>query len=80
MQVQSSPLTTLEHEQFYSNQFGEAPMSDSLRSDDSVTDPQAHGQISGRLRANVAGGPDSSSASMAQMEAARMEAARRSDE
>ena len=62
-------------------------MSDSPNFDASVTDPQAHGRIPGRLRedvtdlqahgripgrlqGNVAGGPDSSSAGVALMEAA----------
>ena len=56
--MQSSPLPTLEHEQFNSIQFdsiqfGEALMSDSPNFDASVTDPQAHGRIPGRLRENV---------------------------
>ena len=50
-------------------QFGDALMSDSRGSDASTCVPQAHDDFSGRLRGTVAGGPDSSSASMAQMEA-----------
>ena len=67
-----SPLPTLEHEQFA----GEAPMGDSHGSNASMNVPQAHDMFPGRLRGNVAGGPDTSgsSAGMAQMEAAQMEA------
>ena len=53
--MQSSPLPTLAHEQFINSsiQFGAALMSDSPNFDASVTDPQAHGRIPGRLRDNV---------------------------
>ena len=51
-------------------------MSASHGSDESMHVPQAHDVFPGRLRGNVAGGPDGSSASGEQiMEAARMEAA-----
>ena len=72
--MQPSPLPTLEHEHFNSiqigsMQFGDALMSDSHGSDASTCVPQAHDDFSGRLRGTVAGGPESSSAGMAQMEA-----------
>ena len=49
---------------------GEALMSDSHGSNTSMNVPQAHNALTGRLRGNVAGGPDTSgsSAGMAPMD------------
>ena len=58
---------------------GEAPMSDSHggNASQATNVPQAHDVFPGRLRGNVAGGPDTSgsSAGMAQMEMAPLAAA-----